>query len=466
MKSLLPPDNPKIRTFYTIPKIHKPIALWTVPHKIPPGRPITSDIDSVSYGNAKLIEFFLHLLSIKHPSYVKDSFDLLQKLRRLNLPSTLAFITLDVSSLYTNIDTHKGVPVIKHFLEKYQCPNRPDSDILKLLELNLKYNDFEFNNKCYVQTKGTAMGKIFAPSYANIYLADWEEKWYKILNKKIVFYFRYLDDLLIGYNGTEKDFETDFEAMNNIDSDIKLSGSFDQNCFTFLDIYRYKDSNWSEVNSFQFKLYLKPVDNQNLIHADSAHAPHIFRGIIKSQLIRFKRICSTQSAYLEARNGLFASQVKRGYDLKFLLDIDYSLQHNFKLKSKKYNTFVDTMKHFVNTGIFFYKITCHHCGKSYIDFHKNRNSILNRKCFLNYVPLSVRKHLIFHLNKYSIRIVSDIIVNCTTQIFLCTHTSMLLNNNGSHIINVTFHWDYIPQRKCPLMPKQDCGQFLHNFPFL
>ena len=36
--------------------------------------------------------------------------------------------------------------------------------------------DFIFDNEWYLQVGGTAMGKIFAPNYANIFMAQWEKK--------------------------------------------------------------------------------------------------------------------------------------------------------------------------------------------------------------------------------------------------------------------------------------------------
>lgn len=33
----------------------------------------------------------------------------------------------------------------------------------------------KFNGQYYLQIKGTAMGKRFAPAYANIYMAEWEK---------------------------------------------------------------------------------------------------------------------------------------------------------------------------------------------------------------------------------------------------------------------------------------------------
>lgn len=79
---------------------------------------------------------------------------------------------MDVTSLYTNIDISEGLIAVKNIFSKYPDPRRPDLEILQLLYINLKRNDFEFNNQFYLQTKGTAMGKKFAPAYANIFMAD------------------------------------------------------------------------------------------------------------------------------------------------------------------------------------------------------------------------------------------------------------------------------------------------------
>lgn len=57
----------------------------------------------------------------------------------------------------------------KIYSRKHPDPKPPDAEILELLYINLTRNDFEFNGQYYLQTKGTAMGKRFAPAYANIY---------------------------------------------------------------------------------------------------------------------------------------------------------------------------------------------------------------------------------------------------------------------------------------------------------
>ena len=78
---------------------------------------------------------------------------------------------MDVESMYTNIDHESGLAAVKKAFENNPDPTRPDQHILDLLELSLKNNDFQFNGETFLQTKGTAMGKKYAPSYANIFMA-------------------------------------------------------------------------------------------------------------------------------------------------------------------------------------------------------------------------------------------------------------------------------------------------------
>ncbi len=47
------------------------------------------------------------------------------------------------------------------------------SDLLKIV---LKNNYFQFADQMYHQKQGTAMGTVVAPSYANLFMADLEEK--------------------------------------------------------------------------------------------------------------------------------------------------------------------------------------------------------------------------------------------------------------------------------------------------
>lgn len=193
------------RIFYLLPKIHKEINKWTVPSRIPPGRPIVSDLLSESCNIAKFIDFHLAPFSTTHPAYVKNTYDFLDKLAMITTHGDALLISLDVDSLYTNIDNDLGIRAVTETLARDPKPIHPY--IIKLLRLSLEGNDFIFNNKHYLQISGTAMGKTFAPRYADITLAYLEKECLQRSNHEPKLYLRYLDDIILIWEHSETQFE-------------------------------------------------------------------------------------------------------------------------------------------------------------------------------------------------------------------------------------------------------------------
>ena len=108
------------RVFYLLPKIHKPQNNWPQPGKMPEGRPIISDIGSETYNVSIFINNYLHPLSIKHDTYLKNSFEFVNKIRNFTFTDActctldeMMFVTGDVSSLYTNMDTDRSIDCVK-----------------------------------------------------------------------------------------------------------------------------------------------------------------------------------------------------------------------------------------------------------------------------------------------------------------------------------------------------------------
>ena len=66
-------------------------------------------------------------------------------------------VTLDTDSMYTNIGIDAGINSVKRAFDRYPDSDRPDKNIIDLLELSLKGNDFEFNGEMYQQVCGCAM---------------------------------------------------------------------------------------------------------------------------------------------------------------------------------------------------------------------------------------------------------------------------------------------------------------------
>lgn len=326
--------QPRERRFYILPKIHKDPATWSVPFEVPPGRPIVSDCESETYYTAEYLEYFLNPISVKHPSYIKDTYEFIKIIKELVLPEEFYFFSMDVESLYTNIPIEAGIECVRNAFKKYPDPIRPDDELLDLLRINLTRNDFMFNNEFYLQIKGTAMGKRFAPSYANIYMANWESGALQKCELKPLCYLRYLDDIWGVWTGTLKQFDQFIGILNSHDASIKLKAEVNRDSIQFLDTTVFRGPQFINTHKLDIRVYFKRTDTHALLHRHSFHPSHTFTGIIKAQLIRFKRICTQKEDFEEAVKILFRALLRRGYTRTFLKLIYRKFdQRNNKIKN-------------------------------------------------------------------------------------------------------------------------------------
>ena len=90
-------------------------------------------------------------------------------------------VTMDVSSLYTNIRHQDGIEAMKSWLK--ENGNNPEKAGL-LAKLALTSNYFTFNRRIYLQKQGTAMGTRMAPNYAIIFMHSVEQEILKNSNLK------------------------------------------------------------------------------------------------------------------------------------------------------------------------------------------------------------------------------------------------------------------------------------------
>ena len=110
------------------------------------------------------------------PSYVKDTYDFINKINNHNTPKESIFVALDVKFLYTSIPNREGIAAVKKAHERYQHKTVPTKFITTFLALILTLNNFIFNSKFYLQIKGCSLGTICAPPYENIFMVYLKEK--------------------------------------------------------------------------------------------------------------------------------------------------------------------------------------------------------------------------------------------------------------------------------------------------
>ncbi|KAI7790206.1 hypothetical protein IRJ41_018224 [Triplophysa rosa] len=272
--------EPRPRRFYLLPKIHIARTTWTLGDVLP-GRIIVSDCGSESYGVAEWLDYHLTPLVNKHPSHIKDTCDFLDKIRQVRIPIGASLFSMDVTSLYTEIEIDRGLQAVTRCLSENPRQGRPDQAILELLGISLRQNDFEFDGKWYLQVKGTAMGKRFAPAYANIYMAEWERTLQEQGGQWPFCYWRYVDDIWGVWDGTEQEFREWANILNTHHPSIKLTATYHK---------------------------------------------HIFRGIIKGQLTRYQRICTQTQDEIQARTELFRALKQRCYSRGMLRKVQREVQ--------------------------------------------------------------------------------------------------------------------------------------------
>ena len=296
------PSDKTAARFYEIFKMHKPHP----PKSTPPGRPIISGSGCITEKISHFVQHHIKKLSTTHPSYVQDTPDMLRVLEDIDtVPANAVFCTIDVSALYTNIPRTDGIEAVRDILNTRESPSVPTDFIVKLLNLVLKWNIFEFNGELYQQMGGTAMGTRCAPNYADIFMAVIDISIKRLAAKygdgvyPLFLYKRFLDDILMIFTGPTDKLHEFLADINNIHPSIKFTMSHTKpegvdtcDC-PAADNIPFLDTSLSlKNNKIVSDLYRKACDKNQYLLPSSCHPGHCWKNIPYSLAMRIIRICS------------------------------------------------------------------------------------------------------------------------------------------------------------------------------
>ncbi|XP_071999452.1 uncharacterized protein [Engystomops pustulosus] len=244
--------------------------------------------------------------------------DLLRKIDGLHVDNDTYLVTCDVESLYTCIKHHDGLNAVRYFLSMENVTQEFSSFILQLLEFVLFHNFFVFGGSFYLQLQGTAMGASCAPSYANLFLGLWERDLLDsdrdVAMDRVLFWARYIDDILIIWRGDLVELQSFFSTLNNNPYNIRLTYHADKTSVAFLDvtITKYTDG------FLQTNVYRKETSVNSLLHATSSHPIQTVRAIPTGQFLRIRRICSSDDDFEIQADDLKNRFRQRGYSNRSL----------------------------------------------------------------------------------------------------------------------------------------------------
>ena len=326
------PSDKKPGRFYLLFKIHKEHEIMTAP----PERPIISGSGSYQENASIFVDYHLKELSTKHPSYLQDTPHFLRLIDELNkgpkLPQNAIIVTFDVVGLYTNIPQEEGLKTAREALEERVNPETPSDFIVRMLEIILKFNIFEFDKKLYRQVIGTSMGSRVAPSYANLFMArSIDANIIKIFNEyggvgSVKILKRFLDDIFNIFVGSTKILHKIFEAINRLHPTIKLTMNHTSILHEKTEdkcpcppqySLSYLDTSCSiEDGIIITDLFRKPTDCNNYLLTSSCHPTECTDNIPYSLALRINRICTKpadrEKRFSELKNLLLERQYRPG----------------------------------------------------------------------------------------------------------------------------------------------------------
>ena len=174
----------------------------------PPLRPIVSGNSSPVEHLSQYDDLFMLTFVPALPAFL-GYHNVLKIINNYKCDSESILVTLDVQSLYTNSPHDTSLQALSRYPNTRPEGLLPPSNfILSLTKKALTSNDFQYAGSFYQQIQSTAMGIDFAPNNANVFMGHWEETFIYDVQKKTYFqnitlWKRYIDDILLVWNGTE-----------------------------------------------------------------------------------------------------------------------------------------------------------------------------------------------------------------------------------------------------------------------
>lgn len=297
--------EPTIPKFHCMPKLHKDGELS--------GRPIVGAVNWVSTPLSAYIDFQLRPLITSIPTILKDSYQLVNELRNLYIPTGSYLVTMDVVALYPNMI---NADIIRMIDNLPHLNLRSRTAIRNATKFILQNAYCTFNDKIYEQVNGMPMGTNAAVSLANLYMHHYVESKQGVqtwIESHALIFRRFIDDLFFIWTGNEEDLQTFHQLLRLSHPKIDLTMKYSQSTIDFLDLQISINSNQVTTSVFQ-----KALNKYLYIPPTSNHPPSVFKGMIRGEFTRYARLCSDSIQFTDIWTKFKYRLGARGYSTNFI----------------------------------------------------------------------------------------------------------------------------------------------------
>lgn len=316
LKRAITAETCMLPSIYLLIKVHKASGLCGRPI-VPSTRWLTTPASVVV---DHLLQEIVRAANITH--IVKDTKSFVVELEETVLPTRDGiFVTADIASLYTNIDTEMGLRLVRQFLVEQSVDCGHTELIMDLLTFVMRNSYLQFRDLILHQIDGTAMGTAAAPTYANIVVYMLEKSTVADMTaaKTLFLYRRFLDDVFAYLEPSAVD---EFKyRMNRLHPKLRFDFVVHSSEAAFLDLQVHKGPRFSESNIFDLSVHQKKMNLYLYIPYHSFHSDAMKRSFIQTELMRYIRNSSQREHYSKLKQVFYQRLRDRGYPAFFLLPI-------------------------------------------------------------------------------------------------------------------------------------------------
>ena len=296
----------------------------------------------VGMGNCQMtrvqawLEHFLTPLSQEFGffEYTKDSTSVLQKISNLNKKidsehydiNSMLLFSIDVKALYPSIKFCHLRVALKYCFENFT--NWSDlfiDTLIKIIIYTLENQQVKWNDIFHMLTQGIPTGGKHCVPLANIFLTfilitliKNDSVFRSIYESNVKLWQRYIDDCLGIFMGKYRLFEKYYSKLKahfkKYDLDLTIEKSYTEIVILDIEIYKFQ-------NQFCTREHRKETSSLSYLKFGSAHPNHVFKGIVKGQMYRLRRLCSRKEDFDEAITNLKQRCISSGYDENMVEEI-------------------------------------------------------------------------------------------------------------------------------------------------
>ena len=284
------PSRVRTQQLYFLSKVHKnPVAY----------RPIVSGSSGPTEAISQYIDHLLKPIVLEQNSYIRDSGDFIRTLESTRIEPDATLVTIDVTSLYTNIPQDEGIRACVDMLGRHYGH---DPALARIVEVFLHHiladNVFAFDGKIYRQRFGVAMGTRVAPTLANLFMARLEDRFIEGEPIKPRLWKRFIDDIFVVWEDTDAHLDAMLARLDRTHPTIKFTHAKSDTEAIFLDVHAYKGDRFRATGGIlDTKTHFKPTNRFQYLDYASCHTAATKRAVVTGEANRFLRSTSDPIEY-------------------------------------------------------------------------------------------------------------------------------------------------------------------------